>query len=215
VSTVYSRWAAKLAARKALLVAARKRHEAHPTDASRALLVKRKLQVVEAEKVVARHRPARRPTGVSEHGAELIARFEGGQSRDGLFHPYRDVVGVWTIGYGHTAGVSAASKPLTKAQALALLRDDLDHRYAPPVLALVKAGVPLTQNMVDALVSLVYNCGPGAIAPSGTIGRALRAHRFQDAANGFLLWCRAGGQILPGLRSRRIIERALFLAPAH
>ena len=48
-----------------------------------------------------------------EHGATQpsldiakgIATFEGGRSADGLFHPYQDPVGVWTIGYGHTAGV--------------------------------------------------------------------------------------------------------------
>lgn len=57
MSTTYTRWAAKLAARKALLATARKRHSVHPTTQSRALVSKRKRQVAEAERVVARHKP--------------------------------------------------------------------------------------------------------------------------------------------------------------
>lgn len=57
MSTVRSRWEALLAGRLKLLAAARKRHEANPTPASRALITLRKAQVAYAQRVVKRHTP--------------------------------------------------------------------------------------------------------------------------------------------------------------
>lgn len=140
---------------------------------------------------------------VSQVGVSLIKGFEGFSSK-----PYRDAVGVWTIGYGHTEGVSAASRPLTEPQAADLLKHDLDSKYAPFVNALQ---LPLTQNQFDALVSFVYNVGPGGISQNTGVGRALRAHDWGAAANKLLEWDKAGGQTLLGLKRRREAERALFL----
>jgi lysozyme len=142
---------------------------------------------------------------VSEAGAELIAGFEGF-----VGHPYRDAVGVWTIGFGHTHGVGPGSRPITRQQALELLRRDLDSEYGRPVNAL---GLPLNQNQFDALVSFVYNCGPGAIAASTTIGKRLRARDWRGAADALLAWDKAGGRVLLGLTRRRRAERSLFLNP--
>jgi lysozyme len=141
---------------------------------------------------------------ISPAGVALIKEFEGF-----VGHPYRDAVGVWTIGYGHTEDVGPRSPRLTQVQATALLAKDLDRKYAPPVNAL---RVKLTQSQFDALVSLVYNCGPGAISASSTIGAALRRGDMAAAANGFLLWTKAGGRTLAGLVRRRKAERALFLS---
>jgi lysozyme len=146
-----------------------------------------------------------RPTGVSAEGVALIARFEGF-----VGHVYRDAVGVETIGYGETRRdiiEQHRHSGISEADARALLRRRVDANYAPPVLAL---NLP-TQNAIDATVSLVYNCGPGCIAAGTTIGNALRAKRWRAAADGFLLWDKAGGQRLPGLTRRRQEERALFL----
>lgn len=202
--TIRARWLRKLNTARAWLVIARHKHEARPTAATRARLNERKAQVAFADRVLQRHRPAvARATRVSARGAALIAQFEGC-----VLHPYRDAVGVWTIGYGHTAGVGPGTKPLpSKASALALLREDLDLHYAPPVAALP---VKLSQNQLDALVSLVYNCGPGCIARGTTIGDALRRADWSAASAGFMLWTRAGGNVLPGLVTRRKKERALF-----
>ena len=57
---IVTRWRARLAIRQGLLRAARKRHEWNPTPASRAVIEKRKRQVGEAERVIAR-RVAFRP----------------------------------------------------------------------------------------------------------------------------------------------------------
>jgi GH24 family phage-related lysozyme (muramidase) len=140
---------------------------------------------------------------ISNTGVSLIKGFEGFSSK-----PYQDSVGVWTIGYGHTEGVGPNSAHLTEPQASALLKRDLDNKYAPFVNALK---LPLNQNQFDALVSFVYNVGPGGVVASTHIGQALRAHAWVAAANDLLEWDKAGGQTLLGLKRRREAERNLFL----
>ncbi|HST54738.1 MAG TPA: lysozyme [Solirubrobacteraceae bacterium] len=147
---------------------------------------------------------------VSVAGVVLVKSFEGF-----VGHPYRDAVGVWTIGYGHTEGVHQGSQPLTAAQAARLLQQDLDKRYAPAVNAL---RVSLSQHQFDALVSFVYNVGPGGVGADTGVGRALRARSWRAAADHLLDWDKAGGRVLEGLRRRRVAERAMFLAqddPLH
>lgn len=235
MSTVLTRWIARLAVRRSLLKAATARLTAAERGLAwatkngrasvterrlavaelRKLVAKRKADVAFAERVVARHRKgADRP---SEEVVRVIADFEGGQSRDGLFHPYWDAYGnVWTIGYGHTGGVSASSRPLTKAQAQALLLSDLTKEYAPHVARVADAlGLKLTQNEFDALTSAVYNLGWGVLDKGRTLGDALRSNglvRRKRAADAFLVYTKdANGHELAGLVRRRKAERALWL----
>jgi lysozyme len=153
----------------------------------------------------------------SKNCAKFIAGFEGGQSKDGLFHPYFDKTGrVWTIGYGHTSGVGPKSRPLTKKQATALLLHDINHAYAPAVNAQLHAYHVrrfLNQNQFDALVSLAYNLGPGILAPTHTIGEKLKARDWKGVAAAFELYVFSGRVKLAGLVRRRKAERALFEKP--
>jgi len=191
--------------RRALAQYKREKRE-HP-GTHNTLLWRRKTQ-----RYLRAYRKAQRPEKVSAAGARFIADFEGGQSSDGLFHPYLDPVGVWTIGYGHTQGVGGRTKPLTRAEALALLRRDLDETYTPPVVRALKAsGIAWTQPMLDATVSFVYNLGPGVLGPSYTFGRRLRDGNRKGAANSMLLYDKGGGRRLPGLTRRRRAEHKLFL----
>lgn len=144
---------------------------------------------------------------LSDTGAKLIEEFEGFRS-----HPYRDAVGVWTIGYGSTKGVGPNTPPVTRAQAHARLKREVDETYGAAVNQL---GLPLNQNRFDALTSFVYNVGPGALSPSTGIGRALRRRDWRAAADELLRWDKAGGRALPGLTRRRRAERALFLRPVE
>ncbi len=144
----------------------------------------------------------------SEAGVALIKEFEGFPFGG---RPYQDMVRVWTIGYGHTEGVGPRSPRLTIQQASDLLMEDLNDKYAPHVAHL---GVDLEQNQFDALVSFVYNCGPGAIGDT-RVGRSLRARQYDAAADALLAWNKAGNQVVPGLVRRRQAERALFLAADH
>lgn len=141
---------------------------------------------------------------ISEAGARLIAEFEGFSAK-----PYKDPVGVWTIGFGSTKGVGPNTPPVTREQAMARLMNEVNVVYGAAINAL---DLPLTQCQFDALVSFVYNVGPGGVAASTTVGKRLRAHDWQGAADALLAWDKAGGRVLPGLTRRRQAERALFLS---
>jgi GH24 family phage-related lysozyme (muramidase) len=137
-------------------------------------------------------------------GIALIKSFEGLS-----LNKYQDIVGKWTIGYGHLILPDEVfNVALTEAQAETLLRRDL---------AVSEKGVnqyvlvPLTQNQFDALVSFTFNLGVGNLK-SSTLLRVLNAHQYQSAADEFLRWDKAGGKQVAGLTRRRTAERALFIS---
>jgi lysozyme len=146
------------------------------------------------------------PGGISrinQRGLDLIKSFEGLSLR-----AYRDPVGIWTIGYGHTGPEVGPGDVITTAQAETLLRNDLT-RFENGVRSLVK--VPLTSNQFSALVSFAFNVGTGALTQSTLLTR-LNQRDYQGAANEFSRWVYGGGQVLPGLVRRREAEKQLFLA---
>jgi lysozyme len=140
---------------------------------------------------------------LSRRGAKLIEGFEGFRSC-----PYRDAVGVWTIGYGSTKGVNSNTKCISQQDAEDRMMREIDATYG----AAVNKIAGLNQNQHDALVSFVYNVGTGGIAPTTGIGKALRAKDWKRAADELLKWDKAGGRPLAGLTRRRKAERALFLS---
>lgn len=103
--------------------------------------------------------------------------------------PYRDSVGVWTVGVGHT---SSAGKPNPQTLAkgveaplgelVDLFRRDLS-QYETDVNNAVK--VPLKQHEFDALVSFHFNTG--AIARASLV-KKLNAGDRMGAAEGLLEW---------------------------
>lgn len=118
---------------------------------------------------------------------------------------YKDSVGVWTIGVGHTAAAGGLNPAtftgtLTITQAIELLRTDIA-KYEKAVDAAVK--VPLKQYEFDALVSFHYN--------TGAIDRA----ELTKSLNGGMK-AKAGQQFLnylkpPEIGKRRRAESKLFL----
>lgn len=141
-----------------------------------------------------------RATG--QKGIDLIKRFEGLRLRS-----YLCPANVWTIGYGHTGGVTN-NQIITSEQAESILKTDL-RRFENGVSDVVK--VDLNQNQFDALVSLAFNIGLSAFAGS-TLVRLLNDRDYAGAADQFLRWDKAGGKVLQGLSTRRAAERALFNA---
>lgn len=142
---------------------------------------------------------------IGAKGLALIKEFEGKR-----LEKYKDVVGKWTIGYGHLIlPTESYPLPINEIQADALLRQDL---------AISEAGVNkwvsmvLTQNQFDALVSFTFNLGVGNLQNS-TLLKVLNQGQLQAAADQFLRWNKAGGKEVSGLTRRRIAERALFLLP--
>lgn len=139
-----------------------------------------------------------------QRGRSLICQFEGLR-----LTAYRDMVGVWTIGYGHTGPDVKPGLMITQQQADQLLINDLV-RFERGVNVLVT--VKLNQNQFDALVSFAYNLGLGALQNS-TLLRLLNDGNYQAAADQFPRWNRAGGNVVAGLARRRYAERELFLTP--
>ncbi|MDE6277261.1 MAG: lysozyme [Muribaculaceae bacterium] len=76
---------------------------------------------------------------------------------------YRCAAGVWTIGYGHTADVSAGMK-ISRQQADALFEGDIK-QFSDQVKR-VLGPVSINNNQFDALVSLAYNIGIGRLSKS-------------------------------------------------
>lgn len=147
------------------------------------------------------------PWPIPMAGVALIAEFEGLR-----LAAYKCPAGVWTCGWGETAGVGPKTR-WAKNYADQRFCDSLGER-TEAVQALVT--VETSDNQLAALVSLAYNIGNQALAASSV----LRAHNRGDvaaAARAFALWnkARVGGAltVLPGLVSRRAREAALYLTP--
>lgn len=139
----------------------------------------------------------------SDAGIDLIKEFEGFEPK-----PYKCPAGVWTIGYGFTKGVTQNTRPITEEQATKRLIEELES-YEAAVLDCVD--VDLEQHEFDALVSFCYNLGTHSLRTS-TLLRKLNAGDYEGAADEFLRWNKAKGQVLAGLTRRREAERKLFLS---
>lgn len=135
---------------------------------------------------------------------QLIKSFEGLE-----LYPYLDIVGVATVGYGHTgAGVDMTGGAITEERANYLLQSDLG--WAERAVQR-NIHVHLTQNEFDALVSFTFNLGGGALQRS-TLRSMLNRGDYIGASDEFPKWRRAGGRVVRGLVRRRAAERALFLS---
>ena len=69
----------------------------------------------------------------------------------------------------------------------------------------------LTQEMIDACLSLMYNIGGGNFQKS-SVAKFINAKDWCSAGDAFLAWNKAAGKELPGLTKRRTAERTLFLS---
>ena len=137
----------------------------------------------------------------SSKGVSLIKSFEGCRLK-----AYKCPAGVWTIGYGHTAGVKEGDI-ITQKQADEYLRNDLA-KYENAVLN-YDAIYHFNQNQFDALVSFTYNCGVGNLKNLTQNGKRTLA----QISTKLLLYNKAGGVVLRGLQRRRAAEKELFDTP--
>jgi len=145
---------------------------------------------------------------LSTQGLEAIARFEGLRL---TAYPDPGTGGdPWTIGYGHTGPDVHKGLTITRARALALLRQDVQTAVQGVRVAVRR---PISQGQFDALVDFAFNVGVGAMKGS-TLIRKLNAGDVTGAAAEFLKWTHAGGRVMPGLVARRKVEMAMFLRGA-
>lgn len=144
---------------------------------------------------------------ISDNGVKFIAQFEGFRAK-----PYKDCVGIPTIGYGTThyddgKAVTMNDKPVSQEQALTYLKHYVENK----VSHYLNTEFPdLTQTQFDALCSFCYNLGSHALATSTL---KVDIHHNATSAiikNDFLKWSNAGGHVVQGLLTRRGHEADLF-----
>jgi lysozyme len=114
---------------------------------------------------------------------------------------YQDIVGIWTIGFGTTAGVKQG-QTIDPVKALKRKLDDVQ-KFEGAIKQCVT--VPLHQHEYDAYLSLAYNIGPTAFCRS-TLVRLLNEGKYTMACEQILRWDKAGGKVVRGLTLRREAE---------
>jgi lysozyme len=114
---------------------------------------------------------------------------------------YQDIVNIWTIGFGTTAGVKKG-QTIDPVKALQRKLDDVK-KFEGALKQCVK--VPLHQHEYDAYLSLAYNIGPTAFCNS-TLVRRLNEEKYDLACREILRWDKAGGKPVRGLTLRREAE---------
>ena len=138
----------------------------------------------------------------SPKGISLIKEFEGLRLK-----AYKCPGGVWTIGYGHTAGVKPGIV-ITKTQAEEYLKADL----IAFEMYLNGLGLALNQNQFDALVSFIYNVGTGNFSNSTLLRKVIANPQDNSIMDEFLRWVYSKGRVLPGLQRRRLAEMKLYFS---
>ena len=137
---------------------------------------------------------------ISNNGLKLIESFEGLRLKaykvNGANEKY------WTIGYGHYGPDVKEGMIITKQQAETYLKNDLSN--AQKAVDKYDKIYHFNQNQYDALVSFAYNIGSiDQLTNKGT-------RTIKQISNNILLYNKAGGTVLSGLKRRREAEKKLF-----
>ncbi len=148
---------------------------------------------------------------VPQAAIDLAKRFEGfhrvPKHDPHRAYPYICPAGYWTIGYGHLCDQSHPA--ITENEAEGYLAQDLQTalraslRYCPVL-------VTESAERLAAIVDFTFNLGAGRLQ-SSTLRRRINQRDWQAAAFELGRWVRGGGQILPGLVTRRLEESRLLL----
>lgn len=139
----------------------------------------------------------------SKKAIDLLKSFEGCKLKS-----YQDVVGIWTIGYGHVGPEAIPGVTITQDKANDLLSKDLI-RFEDGVGKMLK--VNATQGQFDALVCFAFNVGLENLRGSHLLNYLNKGDKDMSAEQ-FLKWNHAGGVVVPGLTRRREAEKALFVS---
>jgi len=133
----------------------------------------------------------------SEELWSMIRKFEGLR-----LSAYKCSSGVWTIGYGHTAGVKRGDR-ITKGAAERLLCEDI----AAAERDASRIGLYLdTQGKWDAIVDFVFNLGWKKFSRS-TLYRYITSRRSDaDITAQLKRWVYSDGKVSRGLVKRRAWE---------
>ncbi len=157
---------------------------------------------------------------VSKAAIDMIKHHEGVRTK-----PYRCPALLWTVGVGHVIDPTHATVkyeerrnlPIPAGWDRVLTMDEVDRilsqdlgRFERGVVRLCPAAVG-RQGVFDALVSFAFNVGLGNLQRSSLRMKTNRGE-FEEAAEEFMKWTKAGGRVLPGLVKRRQDEQRLYLS---
>lgn len=143
---------------------------------------------------------------VSDKFFDLITLFEGFKKC-----PYKDSVGIPTIGIGTTVYPNGVRVKMTDLcisieKAKYYVADHIKY-----IQAFLNANLQnLNQNQFDALVSFIYNIGLGGFEKSTLYRKAKVDVNDPSISTEFMKWNKAGGKVLAGLTKRRKQESDLY-----
>lgn len=158
--------------------------------------------------------------------------FEGKASK-----PYLCPAHMWTIGYGHVLYQDQIKLPMVRppgktVEDIPMIRkeyplrpehnrvwsnEEIDQLFRDDVASFERGVLRLApqlhgrQGSFDACVAFSFNVGLGNFQRS-SIRMKVNREEWEDAADAFMQWTKAGGKELPGLVRRRKAERDLFLS---
>ena len=154
--------------------------------------------------------------------------FEGYRNR-----PYLCSASIWTVGWGHAMYPEQLRLPYARKEGYRGLirkefrlkneddrtwsKEELVEIFKKDLISFERGVLRLApslsgnQGLFDACVSLSYNIGVGGFQRSTLRQRILRNEPLDSIAEGFMMYTKGGGKVLPGLVRRRKAEVALFL----
>ena len=156
---------------------------------------------------------------VSAELIKLVKHHEGVRTR-----PYQCPALIWSVGVGHVIDPTHIAvkfderrnlpipegwdRQLTMGEVDTILAQDLQ-RFERGVARLCPSAVN-HQGQFDSLCSFAFNVGLGNLQRSSLRMKHNRGE-FEEAADEFMKWTKAGGKILKGLVNRRLDEQRLYL----
>jgi lysozyme len=166
----------------------------------------------------------------SDKGIHLMHLFEGYKDK-----PYLCSASMWTIGWGHVLYQDQIKLPLirkegytgplrkeyqlkprdnrvwSKDELVEIFKNDLVSFERGVLRLAANLDNPKHQHKFDACVAFSFNVGLGNFQRS-TIRQKILREEWDEAAEAFMQWTKAGGQVLKGLVRRRTAEKDLFLS---
>lgn len=146
-------------------------------------------------------------TDISNACVDLVKRFEGFYSKPYLCPAKVPTIGYGTIRYPNGTKVTLQDRPCTEAEAFEWLRHELNQK-AKEVDAMTTDAV--NQHQFDALTSFAYNCGSQALKGSTLLKRVNANVADPTIRDAFMMWVKADGKVLQGLKNRRAAEADLY-----
>ena len=124
----------------------------------------------------------------------FIAKWEGLKTE-----AYRDIVGIPTVCYGETRGVSMTDR-YTKEECFQMLEKAVGEYYQGLQPYMTNPDIPVS--VQASMLELAYNVGISAVGRS-TMMRLANQGKYVEACNELGKWVKAGGRTVKGLENRR------------